>query len=209
MNNPYQQGGHAPNVPPALPMHAQRRDYNPYAQHAPHTPLPPYNGYQHPHAYYHAPPRWPQQAYPQHYIPQQQWMPPQHYAQRSPMVVSSQPHGQPMTPVTRQQHAIPPIPQATQSPRPVPQYVHHQLPVASPSPAPAQAHTPAAITTPAAASAASPAVVSKAEERVETPPPTTSRRSSIATNPLALSPEYREPFWPQVSTLRPSRILFC
>ncbi|GIZ38017.1 hypothetical protein CKM354_000144400 [Cercospora kikuchii] len=198
MNNPYQQGGHAPNVPPALPMHAQRRDYNPYAQHAPHTPLPPYNGYQHPHAYYHAPQRWPQQAYPQHYIPQQQWMPPQHYAQRSPMVVSSQPHGQPMTPVTRQQHAIPPIPQATQSPRPVPQYVHHQLPVASPSPAPAQAHTPSAITTPAAASAASPAVVSKAEERVETPPPTASRRSSIATNPLALSPEYREPFWPQL-----------
>lgn len=180
-------------------MHPQRRDFNPYAQHAPLSPMQPYSGYQHPHAYYHAPPpRWQQQGYPQHYMPPQQWMPPQHYAQRSPMIVSSQPHGQPMTPVTRQQHPIPPIPQSTHSPRPVPQYIHHQPPAASPSPAPAQVHTPAAAFTPAAVPAPVPAVAPKPEERVETPPPPSSRRQSTAQNPLSLSPEYKEPYWPKV-----------
>lgn len=195
MNNHPYQGGHGANAPPsALPLHPQRRDFVPYAQQhvAQHTGIvQPYPTYHPAASFYHTqPPRWQpnyQQAYPQHFMQPQQWMPPQHFAQRSPMIVSSQPHGQP---VTRQQHPIPSIPQSTQSPRPVPQYIHHQPPAASPSPAPAQVPTPVPVPAPV------PAIAPKPEERLETPPPPESRRQSIAQSPLSLDPEYRDQFWP-------------
>lgn len=182
-NHPYAGG------PPALPMFSQqRRDH--YSYHpAPQSPIPPYNNYT---PYYNAPPpRWHQQPYYPHQMPQ--YMPPQQYAQRSPM------HAPPMTPV-RQQNPLPTPPQSTQSPRPIPPYIHQQPPAASSSPVPAQGHTTAATAhAPASAQAPVPATVPKIEERVETPPPPPSRRESSAQNPLALPPEYKQPYWPDVS----------
>ncbi|KAF7186610.1 putative ubiquitin carboxyl-terminal hydrolase 3 [Pseudocercospora fuligena] len=184
------QGGPGPNIPPALPLHPQqRRDYHGY-HHGPQSPMPPqhYYGYN-PQYYGHPPPQpyqWRQPYPPQQYLPPQHMQPPY---QRSPMVVTSQPHlQQPMTPVTRQQNPLPAPPQTTQSPRPVQQYSHQQPPAATPSPAP----TPSASLPPVPAAAASP------KERMDTPPPPPSRRQSTAQNPLLLPPEHKQPYWPDL-----------
>ncbi|KXT12295.1 hypothetical protein AC579_5659, partial [Pseudocercospora musae] len=172
-----------------IPGRAGRRDYHAY-HHAPHSPMPPQHYYAYnPQFYPHPPPQPYQWRQP---YPPQQYLPPQHMQapyQRSPMVVTSQPHlQQPMTPVTRQQNPPPAPPQATQSPRPVQQYSHQQPPAATPSPAP----------TPSASLPPVPAAATSLKERMDTPPPPPSRRQSTAQNPLLLPPEHKQPYWPDL-----------
>lgn len=103
---------------------------------------------------------------------------------RSPMVVTSQPYAQPMTPVTRQTPVPPPPPpqQAAPSPRPIPQHMPQQVrtPVALPSPAPTPEQEQEESTTESGA--------------IPTPPPPTRRQSSS----LSLVPEHKMPFYPDL-----------
>ncbi|KAF2163154.1 hypothetical protein M409DRAFT_26597 [Zasmidium cellare ATCC 36951] len=179
----------AGHIPAAVPMHPPpRREYGypqhhpqQYYHHPPQSPIQP--GYYYPHpppaAYRWQPPPYPQpHAYPPPHIQAQ-------YQPRSPMVVSSAPLAQPMTPVTRQPAQMTAPPQATQSPRPIPPYMHQQAPAASPSPAPTPSAPP------------------KAEEpRAQTPGETSTaqpaRRPSTSQNPLSLPPEHKQPFWPKL-----------
>lgn len=120
--------------------------------------------------------------------PPQQPQPP--YQPRSPMVVTSQPHPQSRTPVTRQTPMPPPVlhSHAAPSPAPMPQQIHqqhYQTPQAPPSPAPTPKHEE----------------VSQQETftETETPAPAPpSRQQSQAQNPLSFPPEHKTPFYPQL-----------
>lgn len=109
------------------------------------------------------------------------------YQPRSPVVVTSQPYAQNMTPVPRQPPMPHPPPQApvAQSPRPIPHHMPQQMhtQVAPPSPAPTpkqeQEHT---------------VPPQRQEQTPPAQPP--SRRQSAALNPLASPPEHKMPFYP-------------
>ena len=209
---PAGQGQGQPHIPPALPLHPHSRrqqDYHSY-HHPPQPQSPihhPYANYPHPaHYYSHAgpPPQFTQQrwqhpyANPQMYMappppppqpqPQPQQMP---YQPRSPMVVTSQPYSQAMTPVTRQTPIPPPqmMQPVSHSPRPIPQHVqphvhpHVHTPVAPPSPAP----------TPKQEQERPPP-----QQEATPPPQASSRRQSVAVNPLSLPPEHKMPYYPQL-----------
>lgn len=109
------------------------------------------------------------------------------YQPRSPVVVTSQPYAQSMTPVPRQTPMPhpPPQPPVAQSPRPIPHHMNSQMhtPVAPPSPAPTPKQDQGQAPTP--------------PTQEQTPPPQpSSRRQSAAFNPLAAQPEYKVPFYP-------------
>ncbi|SMY29932.1 unnamed protein product [Zymoseptoria tritici ST99CH_1A5] len=192
MNNSPMGAGYNGQLP-----HHPRRDYQHAYHHSPQSPIPPnIYGQYHAQQYYGHPPPPPQyrwhQPYPQqHYVPQPPPMQQQPYTPRSPMVVSSQPHVQSMNQVTRHQNPMAPPPQQTQSPRPIPPYMHRPVPAASPSPAPASVPTPVSAHVPVFEP-------QKPLERTATPPAPASRRQSTAQNPLSLSPETYEPFWPSL-----------
>ncbi|KAF2724766.1 UCH-domain-containing protein [Polychaeton citri CBS 116435] len=190
-----------PQAQPFSPSTQQPMHHNPYAQYHPQHPA----YYAQPQSPY-IPPRYPH--------PQQQWMQPHHghYGQapshfmppqpqqmqfqpRSPMVVSSQPMGQPMTPTSRPMpmHA-PTLPatvtQPAQSPMSVPPHVQQQTPsAASPSPVPRslQPHQEP-----------SPAPSPGPLKQAASPPPEVPRPQSAMTTPLSLPPEHRTPFYPQL-----------
>ena len=206
MNHPHMPAGPGQhhNIAPALPLHPHSRrqqEYHTYhhpSAQQPQSPIHPYANYPHPGYYSHAapplppqynPPRWQQHPYPApQYVPAPP--PPQPpYQPRSPMVVTSQPHAQTMTPVTRQTPIPPPLQQQpSQSPRPIPHYVHHQVhtPVAPPSPAPTPKNEQEQPSVP--------------QEQSPLPQPP-SRRQSLAVNPLSLPPEHKMPFYPDLPWL--------
>ena len=117
-------------------------------------------------------------------LQQQQHMP---YQQRSPMVVTSQPYSQSMTPVTRQTPVAPPpmTQQVSHSPTPIPQQAppHVHTPVAPPSPAPTPKHEQEQVFP---------------QQEATPPPQAPSRRQSAAVNPLSLQPEHKQPFYPNL-----------
>jgi len=97
------------------------------------------------------------------------------------MVVSSQPHVAPMTPSARHtpiHNGQPSYPAVAQSPRPIPQHIHSYSSTASPPP-------PAPVT-------------ESLQEKIDVPTtPLQSKQPSVQ-SPLALAPEYREPYWPKL-----------
>ncbi|KAK4543463.1 hypothetical protein LTR36_005606 [Oleoguttula mirabilis] len=180
-------------------MHPQSRrqqDYHTYHHPPPQSPI-------HPHAYanYHQQPFYPHPA--QHAYPPQRWQPPYHpqqympppqpqqqqYQPRSPMVVTSQPHVQAMTPVTRQMplSQAPPQMQSVHSPRPtswIPRQQPSQTLQAPPSPAPTPKQEPDSVSE----------QVPQQEVDMQSSAPA-SRRQSVAQDPLSLQPEHKTPFW--------------
>ncbi|KAK5744611.1 hypothetical protein LTR17_002006 [Elasticomyces elasticus] len=231
MNHPMSAGSGQPqHISPAVPMYPQSRrqqEYHSYHQGPPpQSPMHPqaYPGY-HPHYYQHQPPvqyqqpRW-QQPYAPPYVqsPQprpnyQQPPPQQHYPQQQqqPILVSSRPGPQHMMSDTRLSHMQPqnlhsPAPMTPRA-YPVPQ----QTPQAPPSPAPTPKHEPTAAPPPPAADQepanGSVGTQSREQERevprgVQTPAPASRRQSQAqAQSPLAMAPEHKTPYYPQLPWL--------
>ena len=200
MMNQHMPAGPGQHIPPAIPHHPHSRREQGY--HTYHHPAPPPSPIHHPYANYPIPAQYyshPQGPPPQY--PPQRWQHPYHAPQympppapqqapfqpRSPMVVSSQPYGQPMTPVTRQT-PIPPPPPPQQQTAPSPRAIQQNMP-------PQQNHTPVAASSPAPTPKQEQAP--KPQEATPSPQPT-ARRASVPMNPLMLPPEYKTPFYPDL-----------
>ncbi|KAK5113136.1 hypothetical protein LTR85_010954 [Meristemomyces frigidus] len=199
MMNHHMPAGPGQHIAPAIPMHPQSRrqqDYHTYHHPPPQSPI-------HPHAYanyHHQQPFYPHPA--QHAYPPQRWQPPYHpqqymappppqqqYQPRSPMVVTSQPNAQAMTPVTRQtpMPQAPPHLQNVHSPRPT-NWITRQQPSQTVQAPPLPAPTPKQEPEPVREQAP------QQEVEMQSPAPV-SRRHSVVQDPLSLQPEHKTPFW--------------
>ncbi len=203
---------HMPQPPMYPPQRRPQQEFHPYHHHMPpHSPIHPYGAYQHPAHYYphpHGPPpQFAQQRWQQPYPNPQAYMPPPPpqipqaphvpYQPRSPMVVTSQPYSQPMTPSIRQTPVQPPhmMQPVSHSPRPtiqhVPSYTH--TPVAPPSPAP----TPKYDTAPTPKQEQVMPQPTRLE--IATPlAPAVQPPQPSAANVLLLPPEHKMPIYPKL-----------